>query len=84
MKKAPQLRCFESYGYFAQKREYTHTLRLESELSDLRVGYANPCAHAEAVRFFDPARGIGKKKSTTNVVLFFLVTRTGIEPMFPA
>ena len=53
------------YGYFAQKREYTHTLRLESELSDLRVGYANPCAHADAVRFFDPARGIGKKKSTT-------------------
>ena len=26
--------------------EYTHTLRLESELSDLRVGYANPCAFA--------------------------------------
>jgi hypothetical protein len=24
------------------KDEYTHTLRLESELSDLRVGYANP------------------------------------------
>ena len=24
------------------KREYLHPLRLESELSDLRVGYANP------------------------------------------
>ena len=29
------------YGNFITD-EYTHTLRLESELSDLRVGYANP------------------------------------------
>ena len=36
------LRCGEmSNGNFI-KDEYTHTLRLESELSDLRVGYANP------------------------------------------
>ena len=27
---------------FRAKHEYTHTLRLESKLSDLRVGYANP------------------------------------------
>lgn len=35
------------------KDEYTHTLRLESELSDLRVGYANPyskCEHFECAR----------------------------------
>ena len=31
--------------------EYTHTLRLESELSDLRVGYANPCDIRRCVRF---------------------------------
>ena len=31
----------KSNGNFI-KDEYTHTLRLESELSDLRVGYANP------------------------------------------
>ena len=30
----------EPYGNFI-KDEYTHTLRLESELSDLRVGYAD-------------------------------------------
>ena len=33
--------CEIEYGNFIVD-EYTHTLRLESELSDLRVGYANP------------------------------------------
>ena len=33
--------CKVEYGNFS-RAEYTHTLRLESELSDLRVGYANP------------------------------------------
>ncbi|MBQ7375102.1 MAG: hypothetical protein IJW61_03930 [Clostridia bacterium] len=33
--------CNAEYGNFITD-EYTHTLRLESELSDLRVGYANP------------------------------------------
>ena len=28
-------------GEFRALREYTHTLRLKSELFDLRVGYAN-------------------------------------------
>ena len=44
MKKAPHSRCFKGfwrYGNFVCD-EYTHTLRLKSELFDLRVGYANP------------------------------------------
>ena len=35
-------RAANKYGNFIED-EYTLTLRLESELSDLRVGYANPC-----------------------------------------
>ena len=34
-------------GEFRAMREYTHTLRLESELSDFRVGYANSAMRAE-------------------------------------
>ena len=36
----------EKNGYFAAG-EYTHTLRLTSELVDLRVGYANPVLKAQ-------------------------------------
>ena len=60
-KKDTHLRCLE-YREFRAMREYTHTLRLTSELVDLRVGYANPstCANANAVRF---RRGIAKKQT---------------------
>jgi len=37
--------------------EYTHTLRLESELSDLRVGYANPYSNAPRLSAFDVGTG---------------------------
>ena len=37
------------YGNFIED-EYTHTLRLESELSDLRVGYANPIRAISTIR----------------------------------
>jgi hypothetical protein len=41
-------------GEFRAEREYTHTLRLKSELFDLRVGYANSnnasvCSHCGAI-----------------------------------
>ena len=44
------------YGNFIED-EYTHILRLESELSDLRVGYANPIPSANAWSAPDNARG---------------------------
>ena len=45
-----------NYGNFAVG-EYTRPLRLESELSDLRVGYANPIRGANAPSASDNARG---------------------------
>ncbi len=41
---------FLQAGEFRARREYTHTLRLESELSDLRVGYANSGNASDCVR----------------------------------
>ena len=40
--------CNAEYGNFITD-EYTHTLCLESERSDLRVGYANPYSKRFAV-----------------------------------
>ena len=62
--------------------EYTHTLRLESELSDLRVGYANPATLSPG----EIHRTSHQKKNHPIQVRirWFLVTRTGIEPMFSA
>ena len=37
--------------------EYTRTLRLASELSDLRVGYANPYSNALRLSVFDVGTG---------------------------
>ncbi len=39
--------CNVEYGNFITD-EYTHTLRLKSELFDLRVGYANPYSKRKA------------------------------------
>lgn len=56
------------YGNFAVG-EYTLALRLESELSDLRAGYANPCACKQTLPRFR-ARNRQKKKQPNNVRLF--------------
>ena len=48
------------YGNFAVG-EYTLALRLESELSDLRAGYANPCACKQTLLRFR-ARGSAKRE----------------------
>ena len=73
------------YGNFITD-EYTLTLRLESELSDLRVEYANPLNNARAHYSVPIAAQITKKNTDTpyGVSVFFLVTGTGIEPMFSA
>ena len=52
-----------SYGNFAVG-EYTLALRLESELSDLRAGYANPCACKQTLLRFR-ARNRQKKNRTS-------------------
>ena len=85
--KSTSFEVLYSYGYFAQKREYTHTLRLESELSDLRVGYANPCAHADAVRFLDPARGhlpYGQNQSPCRLQASLTRSAAIVAPIFGA
>ena len=48
-----------------------------------RVNVANP-AFAMQTLFRFRARNRQKRKAGLNVLLSFLVTRTGIEPMFPA
>ena len=60
---------------------------LRESLSDLRAGYANPATHAAGVRrrvrflVWDDRKRTG---TSFEVPVLFLVTRTGIEPMFPA
>ena len=57
--------------------EYTHVLRLTSELVDLRTGYANPISRV--------ARGwvrrAGAKKGELQSSSPFLAPATGIEPI---
>ena len=57
--------------------EYTHVLRLTSELVDLRTGYANPISRE--------ARGwvlrAGAKKGELQSSSPFLAPATGIEPI---
>ena len=64
--------------------EYSHTLRLTSELVDLRVANANPyLLRLWLRRVGSRAERVSKiKRTLTRSVLFILVTRTGLEPMF--
>ena len=70
--------CKVEYGNFI-KDKYTRTLRLKSKLFDLRVGYANPATSSPGEI---PRTSHQKKNHPIRVrVRWFLVTRTGIEPM---
>ena len=79
--------CDKKYGNLAFG-ENSRALRLENvllrkPLSDLRAANANPIvrrAHEMG------SRRVGRKRTGTSfeVPVLFLVTRTGIEPMFPA
>ena len=59
------------YGNFIED-EYTHTLRLESKLSDLWVGYANPCVCIKHALYSMDGRD-DKKESTLKCALFFVM-----------
>ncbi len=67
-------------------REYLLALRLTSELADLRAANANP--YSENQGFSEWVRGRAEHEKETDTpqgsVCLFLVTRTGIEPMFSA
>ena len=63
--------CLLSDGNFAVGK-YTHSLRLASELADLRSGYANP--HSLRENGFD--RHLFQKQKAPEWVL----TKTGISP----
>ena len=69
--------CYNRFIGNFSRAEYTHTLRLESELSDLRVGYANPSATVSRMGL----RGVTKKEEHRICDALFLVTPTGIEPI---
>ena len=79
--------CRDPYGNLAFG-ENSRALRLENaslreSLSDLRAANANPIvrrAHEMG------SRRVDRKRTGTSfeVPVLFLVTRTGIEPMFPA
>ena len=56
--------------------EDTHTLRLESKLSDLRVGYANPAPNGARVL----ATLSASTKKGTQKGAFVLAEREGFEP----
>ncbi len=51
--------------------EDTHTLRLASELADLRAGYANPILAQWASAGFEATVRCQKKKTTARVGFFF-------------
>ena len=88
-KSAWRLRCVVSgdpWENFACG-EYTHTLRLKSELFDLRVGYANSGNMSENCHIaeeFSPRERRKKKDIRYNrMSFFFLVTRGRIELPLP-
>ena len=69
----------DSNRYLA-KGEYTHALRLTSELVDLRAGYAN--LYSEALpRSRSILTSTIKRRSTARADLLFMAPATGIEPV---
>ena len=60
------------YGNFS-RTEYTHALRLASELADLRVvGYANPYSNALRLSAFDECTGHHRMKKALQMECFIL------------
>ena len=65
---------------YLAKGEYTHALRLTSELVDLRAGYAN--LYSEALpRSRSILTSTIKRRSTARADLLFMAPATGIEPV---
>ena len=60
--------------------EDTHTLRLASELADLRVGYANPILARWARAVFEATVRCQKKKTDHEGRFFLLAAELGFEP----
>ena len=61
--------------------EDTHTLRLKSELFDLRVGYANPILRLrESQRGVREPLTVAKNKDTRKGCPYFLAQEEGFEP----
>ena len=67
-------------GYLAGG-EYTHALRLTSELVDLRAAYANPACTRKARTSTGRCEFLTPKKKRGLCLSFFLVRETGIEPV---
>ena len=70
------------FGGVFTKGEDTHTLRLKSELFDLRVGYANPILRlGESQRGFRILSYLRRKiKDTHTECPYFLAQEEGFEP----
>ena len=69
---------------FRALREYSHALRLASELADLRAANANPCGNAAlrlAAAAIPRASAPIREQGCICIPALLLVTRTGLEPM---